>query len=75
MRIHKVNEWKIAFYIRYGHFGYYVMYLGLSNAPASFYEYVNKIFVKKLDIFVIVYLHDIVVYTDISGQLYVDIVY
>ena len=32
------------------------MRFGLSNAPASFQGYMNKILAKKLNIFVIVYL-------------------
>ena len=40
------------------------MLFGLRNALASFQGYINKIFVEKLDIFVIVYLYDILIYTD-----------
>ena len=36
---------------------------GLSNAPASFQGYINKILVEKLDIFIIIYLDDILIYT------------
>ena len=35
------------------------MFFRLSNAPASFQGYINKILSKKLDIFVIIYLNDI----------------
>ena len=35
------------------------MPIGLSNAPASFQGYVNKILAEKLDIFILVYLDDI----------------
>ena len=34
----------------------------LSNALISFQSYINKILVEKLDIFVIVYLDDILIY-------------
>ena len=44
---------------------------GLSNIPASFQGYINKIFVEKLNIFVIVYLDDIFIYTDDDGDGYV----
>ena len=40
----------------------------LSNAPASFQGYINKILAEKLDIFVIVYLDDILIYTEDLGQ-------
>ena len=74
MRIREGDEWKTAFRTRYGHFEYQVMPFGLSNAPASFQGYINKILAEKLDIFVIVYLDDILVYTEDPGQPHVDAV-
>ena len=47
------------------------MPFNLTNTPASIQEYINKIFAKKLDIFVIVYLNDILIYTDDNGDDYV----
>ena len=67
MRIRDGDEWKIAFQTQYGHFKYQVMYFGLSNAPATFQGYVNKILTEKLDIFVIIYLDDILIYTEDPG--------
>ena len=74
MRIKEGDEWKTAFRTRYGHFEYQVIPFGLSNAPASFQGYINKILAKKLDIFVIVYLDDILIYTEDPGQAHVDAV-
>ena len=68
MRIRKGDEWKTAFRTRYGHFEYQVMLFGLTNAPASFQGYINKILAEKLDIFVIVYLDDILIYTKDDGD-------
>ena len=43
----------------------------LTNVLASFQGYINKIFAEKLDIFVIVYLDNILIYTDDDGDGYV----
>ena len=49
------------------------MPFGLSNTPANFQEYINKIIAEKLDIFVIVYLDDIYIetYDDGDGRVIV----
>ena len=44
------------------------MLFGLINAPASFQGYINNILAEKLDIFVIVYLDDILIYIDDDGS-------
>lgn len=64
MRIWEGDKWKTAFRTRYGYFEYQVMPFDLSNPPASFQGYINKILAKKLDVFVIVYLDDILIYTN-----------
>ena len=48
------------------------MPFGLFNALATFKRYVNKILVEKLDVFVIVYLDDILIYTKDPGQPHVE---
>ena len=63
-KIQLSNEWKTAFRMRYGHFEYQVMSFGLSNAPTSFQGCVNKILAEKLNVFVIVYLNDILIYIE-----------
>ena len=68
MRIREGDKWKTAFRNRYGHFEYEVMLFGLTNAPASFQGYINKILTEKLDIFVIMYLDDILIYIGNDGD-------
>ena len=74
MRIREGDELKTAFQTRYGHIEYQVMLFGLSNTPATFQKYVNKILAKKLDIFVIIYLDDILIYTKDPSQPHVEAV-
>lgn len=50
------------------------MLFGLFNALASFQKYVNKILIEKLDVFTIVYLDNILIYTEDIGQDHVDLV-
>ena len=46
----------------------------LSNAPVTFQGYVNKILSEKLDIFVIIYLNNILIYTKDPGQPHVEVI-
>ena len=72
MRIEEDDKWKTAFQTRYGYFKYQMIPFGLSNTAASFQGYINKIPLKKLDIFVFVYLDDILIYTEDSGQRHIE---
>ena len=74
MRIKEGDKWKTVFQTRYGHFKYQVILFGLSNAPTSFQGYINKILAEKLDIFIIVYLDDILIYTEDQGQGHMEVV-
>ena len=44
------------------------MLFGLTNALVTFLGYINKILTKKLDVFIIVYLDDILSYTKDKGE-------
>ena len=61
----------MAFRIKYGHFEYQVMPFGLSNAPASFQDYINKILAERLNTFFVVYLNNIMIYTEDSREPYI----
>lgn len=45
---------KTAFSIRYGLYKFLVMHFGLTNAPATFMDLMNRLFTEYLDKFVIV---------------------
>lgn len=64
VRIREGDEWKTAFRTRYGHFEYLVMPLGLTNAPATFQHFMNDIFRDALDHFVVIYLDDILIFSN-----------
>ncbi len=50
------------------------MPFGLTNAPVTFQDYINKILAKKLDVIVIIYLDNILIYTKSKGKKYVEAV-
>jgi hypothetical protein len=54
---------KTAFTTRYGLFEYLVMLFGLTNVPAHFMYLMNSVFMPELDRFVVVFIHDILVYS------------
>ncbi len=58
------DEWKTAFRTRYGSFKWCVMPFGLTNAPVAFQRFVNDIFADMLDVSVVVYLDDILIYSN-----------
>ena len=62
-----------TFQTQYGQFKYQVILFGLSNASATFQGYVNKILAEKLDIFVIVYLDDILIHIKDLGQSHIEV--
>ena len=64
VRIKPGDEWKTAFRCHRGHFEYLVMPFGLTNAPAIFQSMMNTLFSDILDVFVIIYLDDILVFSN-----------
>ena len=68
VRIREGDKWKTVFCTRYGSFKWCVMPFGLTNAPAAFQRFMNDIFSDMLDVCILIYLDDILIYSDNMEQ-------
>ena len=66
MRIKKSDEWKTIFRTRYDHFEYQILSFELINVSIIFQDFINCILTIKLNVNVIIYLNDIVIYFENS---------
>jgi hypothetical protein len=68
LRIQHEDVPKTAFVTRYGQHEFTVMPFRLTNAPAYFINLMNKVFIEELDKFVIVFVDDILVYSQSAEE-------
>ena len=54
---------KTAFNTKYGQLEYLVMHMGLCNAPATFQTLMNQISYDCIDVFLVVYMDDLLVFS------------
>ncbi|GJR63442.1 putative reverse transcriptase domain-containing protein [Tanacetum coccineum] len=63
LRVHEDDIPKTVFRTRYRHFKFTIMLFGLTNAAAVFMDLMNRVCRPYLDKFVIVFIHDILIYS------------
>ena len=63
LRIRPEDFPKTAFTCKYGLYEYTVMSFGLTNAPALFMHLMNMVFMDYLDVFVVIFIDDILIFS------------
>jgi hypothetical protein len=68
LKIQSEDVLKTALVTRYGQYEFTVMPFGLTNVPAYFMNLMNKVFMEELDRFVIVFIDNILVYSQSAEE-------
>ena len=63
LRVRETDILETTFRTRYGHFEFMAMPFGLTNTPAAFMDLMHRVFQSYLDQFVVVFVHDILIYS------------
>ena len=64
VHICKGDKWKTAFHTHYGSFEWHIMPFRLMNVPTAFQHFMNDIFGDLLNVCMLVYLDNILIYSD-----------
>ncbi|KAF8752475.1 hypothetical protein RHS01_07692 [Rhizoctonia solani] len=63
VQVKEGDKWKTAFHTKYSLYKSLVMTFGLTNTPATFQHFMNNLFKDLLDVCVIIYLDNILIYS------------
>ena len=64
VRITDSDKWKTAFQTHWGSFEFQVTPFGLCNAPSTWQQFINKVLADLIDVCIVVYLDDILIYSN-----------
>ena len=70
VRIADGNKWKTAFRTHYRSFEQFIILFSLTNAPTAFQQFINDIFSNLLDVCVVIYLDNILIYSNNMFKYY-----
>jgi hypothetical protein len=68
IRIHTGDKWETVLRTRYGHHEYLGMPFGMTNTPASFQNMIIIIFKDMIDLSIIIYIDDILIYSQTKEE-------
>jgi len=58
------DEWKTIFRTYYESSEWFVISFGLTNASTAFQQFINNLFSNLLDVCIVIYLNDILIYSN-----------
>ncbi|KAA3466021.1 DNA/RNA polymerases superfamily protein [Gossypium australe] len=68
MKVKEADVHKTTFRTRYGHYEFLVMPFGQTNAAAAFMDRMNRVFQPYLDLFMVVFVDDVLVYSKTEDE-------